>query len=79
MTGRLLNDINNVEHVTVLVAPRYTQHREAALVWLGGAGGRPRYRGQNTQVIITDTLMTHLKLWLQTKNLDINTFKALVN
>ena len=76
-------NINNVEHrekTTFLMAPRYTERRgEASLVWVGGEESRPRYQGQNTRVTITDLTMTHLNLWLETKNMDLKMFEALVS
>ena len=84
-TGQMdeMININNVEHreqTTFLMAPRYTERRgQPSLVWLGGEESRPRYQAQNTRVITTDITMTHLKLWLQTKNMDLKMFEALVN
>ena len=79
-------NINNVEHgqhgqqTTFLMAPRYTARRgEPSLVWVGGEESRPRYQGQNTGVIITDLTMTQLNLWLETKNMDLKMFEALVS
>ena len=78
-------NINNVEHgqpghqTTFLMAPRYTERRgEPSLVWVGGEESRPRYQGQNTRVTMTDLTMTRLNLWLQTRNMDLKMFEALV-
>lgn len=61
------------------MAPRYTHQRgRPSLVWLGGEECRPRYEGQNTRVSITDLAMTRLNLWLQTINMDLKMFEALV-
>ena len=73
---RKVIDNDNVEHVTLLTAPRYTGPSRALLVWVGGS--RPRYDGQKTQVTITDITMTSLEFWLRTKNIDMDIFKGLV-
>ena len=76
-------NINNAEHgqhTTFLMAPRYTERRgEPSLVWLGGEESRPGYEGQKSRVIMTDITMTHLNLWLQTRNMDLKMFEALVS
>ena len=69
-------DNDDVEHVTLLTAPRYTGPGRVLLVWVGGC--RPSYHGQKSQVTITDITMTSLQFWLTTKNMDMGIFKGLV-
>ena len=67
------------ERVSVVLPPRYAGGEGAAsLVWVGGAVHAPCYRGAAASVAITETSNTHLKLWLQTKKIDMSIFKALV-
>ena len=73
-------NINTPELTTFLLAPRYTERRgQPSLVWVGGGESRPKYQGQSTRVTTTDVTMTRLKLWLQTKHMDLKMFEALVN
>ena len=67
------------EHVLYTMYPRYSPLDTACLVWLGGPDSRPRYSGQATTPHITESINSHLKLWLASKNLDLSIFKALVS
>jgi len=69
------------EHVLYTMFPRYSSSPPdtACLVWLGGPDSRPRYSGQATTPLITESINSQLKLWLASKNLDLSIFKALID
>jgi len=69
------------EHVLYTMFPRYSSSPPdtACLVWLGGPDSRPRYSGQSTSPLITESINSHFKLWLASKNLDLSIFKALID
>ena len=80
MCSIITNSLSS-EHVLYTMFPRYSSSPPdtACLVWLGGPDSRPRYSGQATSPLITESINSHLKLWLASKNLDLSIFKALVS
>ena len=59
--------------------PRYgvAEKGSASLVWLGGPGDRPSYKGLDTKPFISEIMDSHMKLWLAGKNMEMAQFKSI--
>ena len=72
------------EPLFVVLPPRYVSSvsvasgSAASLAWVGGPDHAPLYPGASATVSLTDTTSTHLKLWLQTKRMELGIFRTLV-
>ena len=68
------------EPLFVILPPRYVTSvaSAASLAWVGGPDHVPQYLGASATVSLTDTTSTHLKLWLQTKRVELGLFRTLV-
>ena len=61
--------------------PRYGvgEKGSASLVWLGGPGDRPSYKGLDTKPFVSEIMDSHMKLWLAGKNIEMARFKSIVD
>ena len=68
------------EQVLCELEPRFGvgENGSASLVWLGGPGDRPRYKGLDTKPFITEIMDSHLKLWLAGKDMEMAQFKSIL-
>jgi len=69
------------EQVLCELEPRYGvgEKGSASLVWLGGPGDRPSYKGLDTKPFISEIMDSHMKLWLAGKNMEMARFKSIVD
>ena len=70
------------EPLFCVLPPRYVTSEASvtsvSLAWVGGPDHMPQYQGASATVSLSDTTSTHLKLWLQTKRMELSIFRALV-